>query len=211
MPGLPAKPRRNLCQISRPERIAVSSVRTLQPTCSRLVCKQIVEPTGKCEPRHKTTRLIVLASRNCEQTHRISMRHLISRLPIYLLAAGFTLVTSSAWAADIDQVVFRGSFAMEEVGFFHRASQTAIFCDLVQRHPETDMTGWKGMLMRLDGLVGERGSTPREWRATFLRRELARTARERVLSWNAERLLIAHGECAQKGATEILTGALEWI
>ena len=116
-----------------------------------------------------------------------------------------------AWAADIDQVIFRGSFAMEEVGFFHRASQTAIFCDLVQRHPETDMTGWKGMLMRLDGLVGERGSTPREWRATFLRRELARTARERVLSWNAERLLIAHGECAQKGATEILTGALEWI
>jgi len=116
-----------------------------------------------------------------------------------------------AWAADIDQVIFRGSFAMEEVAFFHRASHTAIFCDLVQRHPETELTGWKGMLMRLDGVVGERGSTPREWRATFLRRELARTARDRALSWNAERLLVAHGECAQSGATEILTGALEWI
>ncbi|MGE5167053.1 MAG: DUF4336 domain-containing protein, partial [Deltaproteobacteria bacterium] len=31
-----------------------------------------------------------------------------------------------AWEADIDQVVFRGSFAMSEVVFFHRASRTAI-------------------------------------------------------------------------------------
>jgi hypothetical protein len=32
----------------------------------------------------------------------------------------------SLWMTDIDQVVFRGSFAMEEVVFFHRASRTAI-------------------------------------------------------------------------------------
>ncbi|GAF96346.1 unnamed protein product, partial [marine sediment metagenome] len=55
-----------------------------------------------------------------------------------------------AWAADIDQVIFRGSFAMEEVAFFHFASRTAIVCDLIQRHPEATMKGWKGMLMRLD-------------------------------------------------------------
>jgi hypothetical protein len=116
-----------------------------------------------------------------------------------------------AWAADIDQVVFRGSFAMEEVAFFHRASRTAIISDLIQRHPESKMSGWKGMLMRLDGLVGEHGSTPREWRASFLRRGPARAARKKVLGWNAERLLIAHGECAQTEATEIITAALSWI
>jgi hypothetical protein len=115
------------------------------------------------------------------------------------------------WAADIDQVIFRGSFAMEEVAFFHRASRTAIICDLIQRHPESKMSGWKGKLMRLDGLVGEHGSTPREWRASFLRRGPARSAREKVLSWNPDRLLIAHGECAHSGATEIITGALSWI
>jgi hypothetical protein len=116
-----------------------------------------------------------------------------------------------AWAADIDQVIFRGSLAMEEVAFFHRKSQTAIICDLIQRHPEATMTGWKGVLMRLDGLVGERGSTPREWRASFLRRGNARAAREKVLSWNPERLLIAHGECAQTNASEIIEQALSWI
>jgi len=116
-----------------------------------------------------------------------------------------------AWAADIDQVIFRGSFVMEEVMFFHRASRTAIIGDLVQRHPESKMSGWKGRLMRLDGLVGRRGSTPREWRATFLRRNGARAAREKVLGWKAERLLIAHGECSQTEATVILGQALAWI
>ena len=116
-----------------------------------------------------------------------------------------------AWAADIDQVIFRGSFAMEEVVFFHRKSRTAIVCDLIQRHPEATMKGWKGALMRLDNLVGDHGSTPREWRASFLRRGKARTARDKVLSWTPERLLIAHGNCAQTGATEIIEKALGWI
>jgi hypothetical protein len=116
-----------------------------------------------------------------------------------------------AWKADIDQVIFRGSLAMQEVAFFHHASRTAIICDLIQRHPEATMTGWKGMLMRLDGLVGEHGSTPREWRASFLRRGKARAAREKVLGWKPERLLIAHGECAQTGATSIIDKALGWM
>ena len=116
-----------------------------------------------------------------------------------------------AWAADIDQVIFHGSLAMEEVVFFHRASRTAIVCDLLQRHPEEDMTGWKGTLMRLDSLVGEHGSTPREWRASFLRRAPARAARAKVLGWRPERLLIAHGQCAQSDATTIIEKALSWI
>ena len=120
-------------------------------------------------------------------------------------------VPNPAWATDIDQVIFRGSFAMEEVAFFHIASRTAIVCDLIQRHPEAKMEGWKGMLMRADSLVGVHGSTPREWRASFIRRKKARAAREKVLSWNPERLLIAHGECAQTEAKTIIDEALSWI
>ena len=73
------------------------------------------------------------------------------------------------------------------------------------------MTRLKGTLMRLDGLVGEFGSTPREWRASFLRRGPAREARSRLLSWEPRRLLIAHGACAQENATQILARALAWI
>lgn len=115
------------------------------------------------------------------------------------------------WAGEIDQVVFRGSVAMEEVVFFHRPSSTVLACDLIQRFPEDQVHGWKGALMRLDGLVGEAGSTPREWRATFLKRKAARAARRKVLDWHPRRLLIAHGTCADAGAEAIIEQALGWI
>jgi hypothetical protein len=116
-----------------------------------------------------------------------------------------------SWEADIDQVIFRGSFAMAEVVFFHRASRTAIIGDLIQRFSDANISGWKGMVMQLGGLVGERGSTPRDWRASFLRRGPARAALRKVLGWNPERLLIAHGSCAQTGAADIIAAALSWI
>jgi len=116
-----------------------------------------------------------------------------------------------AWAAEIDQVLFHGSFFMTEAVFFHKLSKTAIFCDLIQRHTVSSATGWKGLLMKLDGLVGKQGGTPREWRASFYRRNLARKAREQVMAWGAERLLIAHGECAFTDATAIIGSALRWI
>lgn len=116
-----------------------------------------------------------------------------------------------AWKIDIDQTVFHGSIAMEEVVFFHRPSRTAIFGDLIQRFSSTTATGWKGMLMRLDGLVGPHGSTPREWRLSFLSRKAARAARRKVLEWNPDRLLVAHGECAASAATAIVAASLSWI
>jgi hypothetical protein len=117
----------------------------------------------------------------------------------------------AAWAEEIDQVIFRGSLAMEEVVFFHRVSRTAIIGDLIQRHAEENMSGWRGKLMQLDSLVGNHGSTPREWRASFLKRKPARSARQTVLDWKPRRLLIAHGACAQTGATQIIEEALSWI
>jgi hypothetical protein len=116
-----------------------------------------------------------------------------------------------AWAEEIDQVVFRGSFFMEEVVFFHRASRTAIVGDLVQRHDPESLHGWRRWIMTIDGMVGERGSAPREWRASFWRRAPARTARATLLSWKPERLVIAHGACAPSDATPLLERALSWI
>ena len=136
---------------------------------------------------------------------------LAGRRPDLRFDAELADAPDAAWAAEIDQAIFHGSVFMEEVAFFHRASRTAIIGDLVQRHRAEHATGWKGLVMRLDGLVGEHGSTPREWRATFLRRGPAREARARVLAWQPERLLIAHGACAQHDATRILAGALAWI
>jgi len=136
---------------------------------------------------------------------------LARRRPELPFAAELGDEADPAWAADIEQVVFRGSIALDEVVFFHRPSRAAIVGDLVQRHDPAQMKGLKGLLMRIDGLVGEGGSTPREWRASFLRRGPARAARARVLAWKPERLVVAHGACAEQHATQILARALAWI
>ncbi len=116
-----------------------------------------------------------------------------------------------AWAEDIDQVIVHGSPVMEEVLFFHHPSSTCIVGDLIQRHPPESFDGWKRVLMKLDGMVGPTGSTPREWRATFFRRSEARGALDKALSWEPRRLVIAHGECARENGAEVLRESLVWI
>ena len=116
-----------------------------------------------------------------------------------------------AWSEEIDQMIFKGSPAMEEVLFFHRPSKTAILCDLVQRHDPAQFKTIHRWLLRADGLIGENGSTPLEWRLTFWRRRQARAAKATLLNWEPENLLIAHGTCATGEAGRILSQALTWV
>jgi len=116
-----------------------------------------------------------------------------------------------AWAADIDQVVMRGSMVMTEVVFFHRASRTAIFADLIENFPSGWFKGWRGVLARLDGIVAPHPGAPREWRASFFDRRAARAALARILAWPIERVLIAHGECVADGGAQFVRGAFAWL
>lgn len=116
-----------------------------------------------------------------------------------------------AWEGQIDQVLIAGSFVMNEVMFFHRRSSTCLVGDLIQRHNPATLHGWRGWLMRMDGLTGVNGSTPREWRATFLQRARARAALEHALAWHPKQLVIAHGECAFTGGAELLRKSLGWL
>ena len=116
-----------------------------------------------------------------------------------------------AWADDIDQVIFHGSFAMDEVVFFHRASKTAIVTDLVQRFDPASLHGWRRVFMTVDGLVGPHGSTPREWRWSFWNRAAARRAKRRAIDWNPQRVIVAHGDWVRDDGRAALERALAWI
>jgi hypothetical protein len=115
------------------------------------------------------------------------------------------------WAADIDQVLVRGSFAMTEAVFFHRASRTAIFADLIENLPRDWFKGWRGLLARLDGIVAPHPGAPREWRASFINRRAARRALECILAWPIERALIAHGEPASADGAAFVRSAFAWL
>ncbi len=115
------------------------------------------------------------------------------------------------WAAEIDQVLVRGSFMMTEAVFFHRESRTAIFADLIENLPRGWFEGWRGLLARLDGIVAPHPGAPREWRASFLDRRVARLALRRILAWPIERVLIAHGEPARADGAAFVRRAFVWL
>jgi hypothetical protein len=114
------------------------------------------------------------------------------------------------WATDIDQVAVRGS-PLTEIEFFHRASRTAIFADLIQNLPNDWFKGWRGAVARLDGICAPNPGAPREWRASFLNRRAARAALQTILAWPIDRVLIAHGEPATGDGVTFVRQAFAWL
>lgn len=116
-----------------------------------------------------------------------------------------------AWRGIIDQVVMRGSFAVTEVLFHHRPSRVTLVCDLIQKLDPETTTGFKGAILRANGLVGPDGSTPKEWRLSFVRRAQARRARDEALGWDTEQLVIAHGFWIRRDGRRVLRRDLAWL
>ena len=115
------------------------------------------------------------------------------------------------WAADIDQVVVRGSFALTEIVFFHRSSHTVLFADLIQNFPRDWFKGWLGVAARLGGIVAPDPGTPSDWRASFLNRNAARVALGQILAWPIERVLIAHGDLPAADGAAFVRRAFTWL
>jgi Domain of unknown function (DUF4336) len=115
------------------------------------------------------------------------------------------------WAADVDQVAMRGSFAITEIVFFHRGSCTAIFADLIENFPPDWFKGWRGVVARLDGIVAPNPGAPREFRWSFTNRRAARAAFERILAWPIERVLMAHGEPVTTDGGAFVRRAFAWL
>lgn len=117
----------------------------------------------------------------------------------------------TAWAGDIDQVEMAGSFAMTEIVFFHIKSRTAIFADLIENFRPGWFTGWKGFLARLDGIVMPNGGAPREWRLSFLKRKTARKRLSRIIAWDAQQVILAHGEMTRTNGAAFIRKSFRWL
>jgi hypothetical protein len=116
----------------------------------------------------------------------------------------------AAWAADIDQVEMGGSAFLTEIVFFHRKSSSAIFADLIENFRPGWFKGWKGWLARLDGIVMPHGGAPREWRFTF-KKTIARAALARILAWQPEQVVMAHGELTRTDGTAFIRKSFRWL
>jgi hypothetical protein len=121
----------------------------------------------------------------------------------------------AAWQGVFDQVWFRGSLAMDEIVFFHRAAHCVILADLIEAFGDDFLQEhwhrWQRPLARLGGIHADDPHAPLDWRMTFLRRKLARAARARVLAWPSERVIMAHGQWQRSGGRDYLERAFDWL
>jgi hypothetical protein len=115
------------------------------------------------------------------------------------------------WANDLDQLTFKGSPWLKEVLFFHKESRTVIMGDLIQAYSMVKGKPLRNALMKLEGVTSPGGAVGLEIKLTFTNRNLARQSLEELLSWDFDRLIIAHGSCLEKDAKRFVVKAFQWL
>lgn len=113
------------------------------------------------------------------------------------------------WAGQIDQLIFRALAPLNDVLFCHRASHTLIATDLVFNMQRTEsFATW--LLFWLDGAYQQFGPT-RLWRLLTRDRAAAGAAMERILSWDFDRVIMAHGDVLETGGHAAMRAAFAWL
>lgn len=116
----------------------------------------------------------------------------------------------AAWADDLDQNVFRGSAMLNEVHFLHRKSKTLIFCDLIQNYAPQRGRWLRNGVMRWAGVLG--GGVPIDARLSFAyNKAQARTSLHRLLSWDFDGIILAHGDGIDHDAKAFVRTAFHWL
>jgi hypothetical protein len=116
-----------------------------------------------------------------------------------------------AWKDDFDQLAFKGNPLIEEVLFFHRQSRTVILDDLIQIHSMVKGKPFRNAVLKLEGVVSPQGGVGLDIRLSFIHRDLARKSLEKLLSWDFDKLIIAHGPCIETNAKAFVERAFQWL
>jgi hypothetical protein len=113
------------------------------------------------------------------------------------------------WRGQVEQTFFRGRPYENEVVFLHRASRTLILCDLAfnfgsQLPPATRLVA------RLLGSYRRFG--PSRLDPLLIRdRGEARRSLERILAWDFDRVVLAHGDVFESGGRAALRDGYAWL
>jgi len=129
--------------------------------------------------------------------------------PDLVFEAVLTDEAPAEWRGQVDQVFFRGRPYENEVAFFHRASRTLLLCDLAFNFGPSAATPTR-LLMKLLRSYGRLG--PSKLDPLLIRdRRAARQSLERILAWDFDRIVVAHGDVLESGGHEILREGYSWL
>ncbi|MGA7782200.1 MAG: DUF4336 domain-containing protein [Paraburkholderia sp.] len=127
---------------------------------------------------------------------------------------GLPLCGAIGYLWDADLATLPVSCAhMTEVEFFHYPSRTLILTDLIQNFEPRKLNSFAmRTLTRLGGVQDPDGQMPRDMRLVFMKqRAELRAAIEKMLQWNPERIILAHGRWYEKDGAKELRRAFRWL
>lgn len=118
------------------------------------------------------------------------------------------------WEDDIDQVLVQGTKHIWEVAFFHKSSRTLILVDLLENIGD-DYGHEAGLLLRFwwKGIfrMWNNPKAAPEYQMGWGNREIVKISLNKILSWDARRVIIAHGENIEEHVRETLARAWERV
>jgi hypothetical protein len=116
------------------------------------------------------------------------------------------------WDSDVATLPVAGSY-MTEVEFFHRPSRTLVLTDLIENFEPDKLDLPARLVTRVAGSRDPDGQMPRDMRMTFRgpQRDALRTAVERMIAWNPERVILAHGRWYERDGAAELRRAFRWL
>jgi len=104
------------------------------------------------------------------------------------------------WRGAIDQHLFGGATAINEVVFFHSASRTLVLTDLAF-NMTTAPPGRARLFCWLVGATGHFGPH-RIVRAAIRDRRAARASVQHILAWDFDRIVVTHGDVLERGGRQ---------
>ncbi len=120
-----------------------------------------------------------------------------------------TDLAPAQWAEDIEQLVFQGNVFLDEVEFFHKSSRTVMITDFIQNYPAVNGDTWGNLVKAIAGVLN--GGVPRDIRWSFTKRIKGRDSRAKLLAWDFDKVIVAHGASVERGGKPFVEAAFRWL
>ena len=118
------------------------------------------------------------------------------------------------WEDAIEQVLVQGTKFISEVAFFHKSSKTLILVDLLENIGD-DYRHEAGLLLRFWWkAIFRMWNNPKpapEYQMGWGDKNIVKIALNKILSWDARRVIISHGENIEEQVSETLAKAWKQV
>ena len=111
------------------------------------------------------------------------------------------------WAGDLGQISVGGVPKVNEFAFLHHSTRTLLLVDLVFNMEPSSLL--ESLFLRINGSVGL--GTSRLMRFLIKDREAVRTSVKRILEWDFDRVIMAHGSILEENAKASLRNSFDWL